>query len=40
MWNTQLVVSYMGDLGSCPEDCGGGNTVANVEYTACGELHE
>ena len=37
MLNTQLVVSYMGDSGSCPEDCGGGNKVATAEYTACGK---
>ena len=39
MLNTQHVVSYMGDLGSCPEDCGGGNKVANAGHTACGKLH-
>ena len=39
MLNTQLVVSYTGDEGSYPEDCGGGSKVANAEHTACGKLH-
>ena len=39
MLNIQLVVSYTGDSGSCPEDCGGGSKVTNVEHTACGKLH-
>ena len=39
MLNTQLVVSYMGDSGSCPEDCGGVSKVANTDHTACGKLH-
>ena len=37
--NTQLVVSYTADSGSCPEDCGGGTEVATAEHTACGKLH-
>ena len=39
MLNIQLVVSYMGDLGSCPEDCDGGNKVSNAKHTACDKLH-
>ena len=39
MLNTQPVVSYMGDSGSFPEDCGGGSKVANAEYTACGKFY-
>ena len=32
MLNTQLVVSYMSDLGSCPENCCGASKVANAEH--------
>ena len=39
MLNTQLVVSYTGDSGSCTEDYGGSSNVANTEHTACGKLH-
>ena len=37
--NTQLVVSYMGDSGSCSDDCGGHNKKEHVEHIACGKLH-
>ena len=40
MLDIQLVVSYMDDSGSCPDDCGGDNKVAKPEHTACGKLHE
>ena len=40
MLNTQIVVSYTGDSGSCPEVCGKNSKVVNAEHTACGKLHE